>query len=104
MTSGPTRQTIERRAIMSNPSVDPVPQRATAGEVPCLPSSEGQGSEAAGFWRHKSLDELAAEQGVQPIENFSQFLDEVGDFWPEEENVEEFIAWLRQSRREGRDN
>lgn len=88
---------------MSNPSVDPVPQREAVGEVPGLPSAQGQGSDAIGFWRHKSSDELAAEQGVQPIENFDQFLDEIGDFWSEEESVEEFDAWLRLLR-EGRDN
>jgi hypothetical protein len=50
------------------------------------------------------VDELIAEQGIQPIENFDAFLDEIGDFWPQEESVEEFDAWLRQLRREGRDN
>jgi hypothetical protein len=89
---------------MSNPSVDPVPQPHNAGEAPPLSSLAGQGSDALSFWRHKSVDELIAEQGIQPIENFDAFLDEIGDFWPQEESVEEFDAWLRQLRREGRDN
>ena len=72
---------------MAKPSVDPVSQQ-----------------DAAGFWRPKNLDELIAEQGVQPIEDFQGFLDEIGDVWPEEESADEFIAWLRRSRREGWDN
>ncbi|RLB95280.1 MAG: hypothetical protein DRH50_04645 [Deltaproteobacteria bacterium] len=41
------------------------------------------------FWQSPSIEELAAAQGVQPISNFENIL---GDFWPEDESVEEFIA------------
>lgn len=68
---------------MSNPSNDPLRQ-----------------GDLAAFWRHKSLDELIAEQGIQPIEDFQRLLDEVGDLWPEDESVDDFLAWLRQTRRE----
>lgn len=84
---------------MSNPSVDPLPQREVAGVIPGSPSAPGRGSDTTDFWRPKSLDELAAEQGVQPIEDFQRFLDEIGDVWPEEESTEEFIAWLAETRR-----
>lgn len=69
---------------MSNSSIDPIPQ-----------------GDAAAFWRHKSLDELIAEQGVQPIDDFQGFLAEISDFWPAEESVDEFIAWLAETRRRG---
>jgi hypothetical protein len=46
---------------------------------------------------------LAAEQGVKPVEDFDQFLEEVGHVWPEEENLDDFLAWLRELRREGRE-
>lgn len=65
---------------MSNPSLDP---------------------NSPSFWRHKNLDELIAEQAVRPIEDFQRFLDEIGDFWPEEESADEFIAWLAEMRRMG---
>jgi hypothetical protein len=65
---------------MSNPSTDPA---------------------APGFWGHKGLDELATEQGVHAIEDFQRFLDEIGDVWPDEESVDEFIAWLAETRRMG---
>lgn len=86
---------------MSNPAVDPGLPRDPLGDGVSPPSSAEQSSDTSGFWRHKSLDELIAEQGVQPIDDFQGFLDEIGDVWPQEESVDEFIAWLRQLRREG---
>jgi hypothetical protein len=47
------------------------------------------------FYEHKSLQELIAEQGVKPITNIDQLK---GDFWPEEESIEEFIETLREWR------
>jgi hypothetical protein len=49
------------------------------------------------FWGHVSVAELAAAQGVEPVES----LDELwGDFWPEEETVDDFIEAIYQWRRE----
>ncbi len=52
---------------------------------------------ATDFWQGATLAELAAAQGVQPLR-----ADQTpwGDFWPEEEAVEEFIAAVRQWRQE----
>jgi hypothetical protein len=47
--------------------------------------------------RH-DLDTLAREQGVGPVVNFDDLL---GDFWPEDETADEFIAAVRRWRREG---
>ncbi len=43
---------------------------------------------------------LAARQGVRPVANLDDLL---GEFWPDEESVDEFIAAMRQWRREGGD-
>ena len=84
---------------MANPTVDPAfPGDPLDGGA--SPSSD-QSSDSGSFWRHKRLDELIAEQGVQPIEDFQGFLDEIGDVWREEESVDEFIAWLAETRRMG---
>jgi hypothetical protein len=48
----------------------------------------------------KDLATLAAEQGVRPVTNFDDLL---GDFWSEDETADEFIAAVRQWRREGGD-
>jgi hypothetical protein len=84
---------------MSNPAVDSGFPRDPLGDGVSPPSSAEPSSDTSGFWRHKSVDELAAEQGVQPIVDFQRFLDEIGDVWPEEESVEEFMAWLAETRR-----
>lgn len=41
---------------------------------------------------------LAAEQGVRPIGDLSEL---AGDFWPEDESIDDFIATVREWRREG---
>jgi hypothetical protein len=40
---------------------------------------------------------LAEEQGVKPVERFEDLL---GDFWPEDETCDEFLAWLRMGRQD----
>jgi hypothetical protein len=44
---------------------------------------------------------LAAQQGVAPVQDFGRFLDEIGDAWPEGESVDDFIAAIRERRRQG---
>lgn len=55
----------------------------------------------AAFYQHKTAAELAAEQGVGPIDE--QFLDEISDFWPDDESTDDFLDWLYKMRREGGD-
>jgi hypothetical protein len=43
------------------------------------------------------LEALASEQGVEPADDFDALL---GDFWPEDESVDEFVATLREWRRD----
>ena len=49
-------------------------------------------SSAAG---HPSFERLMAEQGTGPITDISVLQ---GDFWPEEESIEEFLATLHEWR------
>ena len=44
---------------------------------------------------HPSIEQLMAEQGTGPITDVSLLH---GDFWPEEESVEEFVATIREWR------
>lgn len=52
----------------------------------------------ADFFANPSVEELAARQGVSPVADVDDLL---GDFWPEEESADEFIAAVRRWRREG---
>ena len=47
------------------------------------------------FHRHHTLSELATEQGVEPIIDPAELL---GNFWPESESTEEFLATLNEWR------
>jgi hypothetical protein len=44
--------------------------------------------------------ELARQQGVKPIRCIE---DLYGDFWPEEESVDEFLEWVRSIRQQDND-
>ncbi len=59
-------------------------------------------NEEASRGKAKDCRTLAAEQGVKPVEDFDQFLDEMSGVWPADENLDDFLDWLREQRREGR--
>jgi NAD-dependent oxidoreductase involved in siderophore biosynthesis len=46
---------------------------------------------------HARVWELAKQQGVKPIRSIKELQ---GDFWPEDESVDDFLSWLRASRQE----
>lgn len=50
---------------------------------------------ASDFWNGKTVEELAREQGVQPIKS----VDELRGEWPEEDSIDEFLGFLREVRR-----
>lgn len=60
--------------------------------------SEGERQPGQSFFmeRHDPLT-LAAEQGVSPVTDLNQLL---GDFWPEDESVDDFVTTLYEWRRE----
>lgn len=50
---------------------------------------------------HPSVEQLVAEQGTGPITDVSVLH---GDFWPEEESIEEFLEALHEWRGHARTN
>jgi hypothetical protein len=56
------------------------------------------GSTSLFFAKPMTVEELAAHQGVQPIQSID---DLYGDFWPESDTIEEFVATIRKWRQEG---
>ena len=67
----------------------------TPGELPegtrVRVEAEPTGSE---FWSGKTVEELAHEQGTQPIDNLAHLAID----WPEGESVDEFLALVREVR------
>jgi len=49
---------------------------------------------------HARVRELARRQGIEPIRDIKELQ---GDFWPEEESIDDFLSWLRATRREEKD-
>lgn len=56
-----------------------------------------QYSNVSFFDAKTDLETIAAEQGVSVASTFEQLL---GDFWPEDETVDQFMASVRAWRRE----
>jgi len=46
------------------------------------------------FWDNRTIEELAVEQKVAPI----QSVDELAGDWPEEDSIEEFLLFVREVR------
>lgn len=53
------------------------------------------------FWKPQSLEELAAAQGLGPIEHPEELFGQGADLWADDADFEAFLAGLRQSRRTG---
>ncbi len=47
---------------------------------------------SSSFWHTPTLQELAVEQGVEPITDPTVLL---GDFWPSDESIDDFLAARR---------
>jgi hypothetical protein len=60
-------------------------------DLPALPTSSD-------FWRSTDLATLAENQGVYAVDNFQTLL----GGWPEDENVDDFIASVRAGRQRNR--
>lgn len=55
------------------------------------------------FWKHKTAEELAAEQGVKPwtAATWAKMQELADELWPTDTDADEFAAWIRQIRSEG---
>jgi hypothetical protein len=51
-------------------------------------------SQDSGFWNGKSVNDLAKEQGTQPLSNLS----DLAINWPTEDSVEDLLAMVREVR------
>jgi hypothetical protein len=72
-----------------------VPERLQKAEQVTAESQSDTAEEEYRKHAHARVWELARKQGVKPIRNMAELQ---GDFWPEEESIEEFLSWLRDLR------
>ncbi len=59
-----------------------------------LSAPKNQNERLAAFLRK------AKSEGIKPVDETT--LDSMGEVWPEQEPIDEFISWLRKSRKDGR--
>jgi hypothetical protein len=53
------------------------------------------------FWKPKTLEELAAEQGIHPIKQLEEVLGQGTELWRDDAEFETFLAAIYESRRRG---
>ena len=58
-------------------------------------------AKSADFYRDHDIDDLAAEQGVGPVTDVRSL---IADFWPDEDDVDDFVATIRSLRDNTRDS
>jgi hypothetical protein len=65
--------------------------------------AKGNPSEKPDFYRHHTLDELAAMQGVGPMddEKWAEMKAIAAELWPNDEGIEAFHSFLREIRGHG---
>ncbi len=54
---------------------------------------------AEDFWQEKSIDQLAEEQGVRPVERLEDILGRHADLWGSDEEFEAFVSGIYERRR-----
>ncbi len=57
------------------------------------PAERGAGH----FWKGATVAELAAAQGVRPVEHPNELW---GNFWPDDQSLDAFVEAIRESRRQ----
>jgi hypothetical protein len=87
-----------------SPSATTVQRRRSVGIVGLVfvqsNTPRRQGGTSTPFDARPDLEQLAREQGAPLAANFDNLL---GDFWPDEESVDDFLAARERWRREARE-
>jgi hypothetical protein len=67
---------------------------------PVAEGEEGfEGITAEDFWQEKSIDQLAEEQGVRPVERLDDVLGRHADLWGSDDEFERFVNGIYERRR-----
>ena len=56
---------------------------------------------AGDFWEQKTIEQLAAEQGISIPQDINQLLGAGKELWADDAEFEAFLEHLRESRRTG---
>ena len=53
------------------------------------------------FWKHKTIEEIAAEQGIGPVTDLDKIIGGGKDLWASDEELDRFLEDIRR-RRQGK--
>ncbi|MGD0227716.1 MAG: hypothetical protein ABSF71_35825 [Terriglobia bacterium] len=89
------KATMNRRSKVGRPgNLKPASKRVTTGGA--------SGKSATGFSERRSIEELAAEQGVKPTK-LEDILGKGADLWESDQAFERFVEGIYARRREDRE-
>ena len=89
------KATMNRRSKVGRPgNLKPASKRVTTGGA--------SGKSATGFSERRSIEELAAEQGVKPTK-LEDILGKGADLWESDQEFERFVEGIYARRREDRE-
>jgi hypothetical protein len=74
----------------------------TDTQPPTPPPVAPPGADADRGWRSKTLAEIMAEQGITGPQDLDALIGAGEDLWADDAEFEQFLAYVHQSRREGR--
>jgi hypothetical protein len=100
MTSISKKRPSRKRKPPAHPKPAPESKKASDGRKPMdtpVEDRRRQAKTSESIASHEKLRQLAAQQGVAPIDSIDELR---GDFWPEDESTDDFIDWLHDVRRE----
>lgn len=89
-------ETEEEALEDARAALEPKPEAGDGKEFAADGDPDSGGARRT-FGADESLEALAAEQGVREADDFDTLL---GDFWPAEEDADDFVAALREWRRD----
>jgi hypothetical protein len=87
-------------SVRSHPSDTPLSPEDYLSLLERLEIEAELAREEARRQAHARAWELAKQQGVLPIRDIKELQ---GDFWPEDESIDDFLSWLRAMRQEDKD-
>lgn len=92
-TGSPVRDRSRRRRASRAKRAKSVPGRASR------PAGTDRGLQEEGFRRERSVEELALEQGIGPVERFEDAWGRHADLWESDAEFERFVNGIYERRR-----
>lgn len=102
MSKKPQTRVRQSDGVMKPPSGSTTKKRLTHAQlVKLYPSLANEPTPAQ---RRKKLLQEARARGIKPFKTekeLDQWIEECGELWESDQEIDEFLAWLRRGRKQG---